>query len=46
MVYRTAIVAVHTAPCSAARNAVAGAAVPGEPAPAVAAQGSPSVPHA
>jgi hypothetical protein len=31
-------------PCSAARNAVAGAAVPGERAPAAAGRGSPSVP--
>jgi len=31
------LVAVHTVPCSAARNAVARAAVPGERAPAVAA---------
>jgi len=37
------LVVVHTGLCSAARNAVAGAAVPGERAPAASSQGSPSV---
>jgi hypothetical protein len=39
------LVAAHTGLCSAARNAVAGAAELGEQAPAVAAQGSPSMSH-
>ena len=37
-----ATVAASIAPCSAARNAVAGAAVPGERAPVGASRGSPS----